>query len=125
MDERAAGSMKHINIQLDRRTFEIVLRTLAYMEAHDDVPAVVDYWKLMMGREELKGIVRTLEAHVGTGEGPVTIRMNSSDWTAYSGFLMQASRSIPQKDATDYETLFDLVEKYGQLELDGLAPDGP
>jgi hypothetical protein len=79
----------------------------------------------LVSPEDLAAIVRKLEVHAETGETAVRIRMGFDEWTVYWELLLHTSSKIPQRDPKDYETLDELLGKYGQMHRDGLTPAGP
>lgn len=83
-----------IELQIDRKSLEIVLETFRYMR---DVYGVVDYYKPSVPSPgDLPPVIQKLEDNfTNTEEALLSIPMNTTEWDKFCGFLYCASDVEP------------------------------
>ena len=115
--------VNRIDVRLDRKAFNIVLGTFAFMHENYYNPQIIDPAALFITQEDFADMVNKLKISDEGGD-EVTILMNFSDWVVYGTMLSHTSAKIPQSDPDAYDVLEALWEECGRLDDAGEAPRG-
>jgi hypothetical protein len=113
--------VRHIDVKLDRKAFDIVLATFSFMHDNWGAPGIVDPAALFVSRHEAAKMIDKLKA-ADTGADEVTIPMNFDEWVVYGTLLSHSSSNIPQSDPDAYDVLDALHDEVGRLDDAGKAP---
>ena len=118
------GEVSRIDVKLDRKAFNIVLGTFAFMHDNYYNRKVIDPAALFITQQDVADLVDKLKISDRGGD-EVTIPMNFNDWVVYGALLSHTSAKIPQSDPDAYDVLDALFEECGRLDDAGEAPRGP
>ena len=116
--------VNRIDLKLDRKAFNIVLGTFAFMHENYYNPQIIDPAALFITQQEFADMVNKLKISDKGGD-EVTIPMNFNDWVVYGTMLSHTSAKVPQSDPDAYYVLEALWEECGRLDDAGEAPRGP
>lgn len=100
---------KQINIEFDRATIGVVLRTFSSMKEHYFDPKIIDWTQLQIDQCEIEEMIEKLIALKDSESGPtIIVPMNFRDWVVYSGLISGSDRALPliQNDLIVLEELY-------------------
>lgn len=84
---------RHIIIELDAKTFDIVFKALNYLTDNIGNHAIVERNRLCVDKTDAQDIMRKLKTAKDNVEAITTIDMNTNDWYSYMNMITYSSVS--------------------------------
>lgn len=105
---------RHIIIELDVKTFDIVFWALNYLADNICNHAIVDSNRLLVDKKDAEDIIRMLKAANDSGEDLTTINMNTHDWYSYINMITYSSNvlGLPYDFSDEEEDFLETYSSY-------------
>ncbi len=111
-------NQKQINVKLDRKALNVVMRTFSFMIENYNISGVIDHAAWIIEKKELKDSLAKLMPYVESGQNPVVIPMGNDDWNIFTRLVDYSGYAAPKQE--DRALLEKLYEVYSDWENAGM-----
>ena len=105
---------RHIIIELDAKTFDIVFKALNYLTDNIGNHAIVERNRLCVDKTDAQDIMRKLKTAKDNVEAITTIDMNTNDWYSYMNMITYSSGvlELPYDFSEEEEVFLETFSDY-------------